>query len=56
MRRRKKERQCKRHADCFANKSGECLILVNTDFGKRECPFYKTSEQLKAERMSREER
>lgn len=27
---------------CFANIENRCRILNNTDFGCRECPFFKT--------------
>lgn len=28
--------------DCQRYSSGKCLCLMDTDFGKRTCPFYKT--------------
>lgn len=31
-------------SDCFACEFGNCTILTNNDFGKRECPFYKKQE------------
>ncbi len=37
---------CNKHSDCFAHISGFCLILELTDFGNRDCPFYKTVENL----------
>lgn len=33
--------KCGMHKDCFAYDEGECTILKDTDFGKRDCPFYK---------------
>lgn len=33
---------CDKHVDCFANKGGECICLIDTDFNGRDCPFYKT--------------
>ncbi len=30
----------KKHRDCFANESGLCKCLGDTNF-KEECPFYK---------------
>lgn len=33
--------------DCFACKDGKCELLTDNDFGKRECPFYKTEEEVK---------
>lgn len=34
--------RCKKHIDCKANYSGKCIALNNTDFGNRDCPFYKS--------------
>lgn len=34
--------RCKKHIDCKANYSGKCIALNNTDFGERDCPFYKS--------------
>lgn len=31
--------------NCFANRDGVCMALGDTNFGGRECPFYKTKEQ-----------
>lgn len=30
---------------CFAYKNGSCRALQDTDFGKKPCPFYKTTKQ-----------
>lgn len=30
-----------RRKDCFAYKNGTCLVLKNTDFGYRECCYFK---------------
>ena len=31
---------------CFANNGNEkCTVLRNTNFGEKDCPFYKTREQ-----------
>ena len=27
--------------DCRANHEGDCVALIDNDFGERECPFYK---------------
>ena len=35
--------------DCFANLDGKCVLLLDNDFGNRECPFYKTKKQAEAE-------
>lgn len=35
--------------ECFACENGLCLILTSNDFGKRECPFFKTAEQVERE-------
>ena len=44
---KKKEptKSCKQKK-CFANESGGCRILFDTDFGERECPFYKTDSSM----------
>ena len=34
------EPPCER-SGCFACENGRCKILINNDFGERECPFYK---------------
>lgn len=34
-----------KHKDCFANKSGYCISLNNTDFPYK-CPFYKREEDF----------
>lgn len=36
--------------ECFACEDGYCLILTNNKFGERECPFFKTREQVEKER------
>lgn len=41
---------CDVHNDCFANKDGCCTVLKDTDFGKKDCPFYKTSEAVRDSR------
>lgn len=43
----------KQKADCFANVSGQCRILINADFKERDCPFYKTQEQCTEENQQR---
>lgn len=35
---------------CFAYKSGKCVILIDNNFGKRKCPFYKSQAQFERER------
>lgn len=42
--------------ECFAYKSGCCSILRDNDFGKRKCPFYKTSKQRQMEQKRCRER
>ncbi len=32
---------CNHHKDCFAYSRGHCTILNNTDFGDKDCAFYK---------------
>ena len=34
--------RCKKHIDCKANYSGKCIALNDTNFGERDCPFYKS--------------
>lgn len=36
--------------DCFANNGRTCWVLTSNDFNGRECPFYKTKDQLDTER------
>lgn len=39
------------HQDCFARQADDtCWALEDTDFGDRDCPFYKSSEQNRRER------
>ena len=40
---------CPEHKDCFANTGGHCTCLMNNDFGRRRCPFYKKKEQYESE-------
>lgn len=40
--------KCSSHTDCHAFKRGGCIALSDTDFGGKNCPFYKTrTEHLK---------
>ena len=48
-------RKC-RECGCFANKKGICEALSDTDFGGRECPFFKTKEDAETERLDALER
>jgi len=34
---------------CISNYNKICNILNNTDFGKKECPFYKEKKDTKEE-------
>lgn len=36
--------------ECFANNEKHCVILTKKDFGTRECPFFKTREQVEKEK------
>lgn len=41
---------CKdKRGNCFSLVNGKCRILDDTEFEKRNCPFYKTKEQYKKE-------
>ena len=45
------------HYDCFARSNrGVCHALSDTHFGYRDCPFYKTKEQIDKEERERLER
>ena len=39
------------HTDCFSNRGGLCRLLNNTDFNKKDCPFYATNEQVQESRQ-----
>ena len=43
-------------SDCFCFFHGFCRLLVETDFGKRTCPFYKTGAQAEEDARKRLER
>jgi hypothetical protein len=45
-----------RRKDCFAYALGDCRILIDTDFGWKKCPFYKTREQAEEDVLKRKER
>lgn len=36
--------------DCFAHKDGHCVVLTDTTFKEKECPFHKTNDQVKEEK------
>ncbi|HIR70961.1 MAG TPA: hypothetical protein IAA55_06745 [Candidatus Pullilachnospira gallistercoris] len=40
---------CKAHSDCHAFQDGRCAALADTDFGGRDCPFYKNREENRKE-------
>lgn len=40
---------CKAHPDCHAFQDGRCAALADTDFGGRDCPFYKDREANRKE-------
>lgn len=42
--------------DCFGCDRGRCHVLVDNDFGERECPFFKTTDQYQADRRASRER
>lgn len=42
--------------ECFGNNDGYCVVLANNEFGNRECPFFKTKEQVKEEKAYCEQR
>ena len=47
-----KDISCKKK-DCFANVKGTCSILCDTNFGKRECPFFKPKKEDKQQEYSK---
>lgn len=44
-----REPNCNRE-DCFACKHGKCVVLNKNNFGGRECPFFKSNEQVAKEK------
>ncbi len=36
-------------SDCFGCEEGHCIVLINNNFGERNCPFFKTNEQVEKE-------
>ena len=40
--------------ECFAHEDGKCHALVDTDFGGKPCPFFKTREQIDREEHKRQ--
>ncbi len=36
--------------ECFGNIEGHCFILVDNNFNGKRCPFFKTQEQVEAEK------
>ena len=37
--------------DCFANQKGRCTCLIDTNFGGKCCPFYKSREVIDREQI-----
>ena len=52
---KKSSTKCDRE-ECAAYKEGHCVALIDTDFGGKECPFFKTKEQNTRERAYCRER
>lgn len=48
--------KCVSNHDCAACRDGKCQALINTDFGSRDCPFYKSKEQNMRELLMVEKR
>lgn len=42
--------------DCFAHRRGRCIILHDTGFSGRMCPFFKTPEEFAEGRRQAAER
>ena len=53
--RKKRFHSCRKRS-CAAYDTGYCNALSDTDFGGRECPFYKSDQQNTAERKACRER
>lgn len=39
-----------KRTNCFAYVAGECMILLDTHFGARACPFFKTRAEIARQR------
>lgn len=36
--------------ECFGCEDGRCVVLIDNNFKKMKCPFFKTREQVKQEK------
>lgn len=53
----KEKKRCRQdRAACFAYKEGFCVVLKDTDFGERKCPFFKVHTQAQEEDIRRRQR
>lgn len=43
---------CHTHTDCFANERGYCMVLNDTNFQGKDCPFFKTRAQSRESRRN----
>lgn len=48
---KKKSTKCDMHSDCFAFKGSKCVCLNDTDWGNKECPFYKPESEVDRKQM-----
>ena len=48
--------KCSSHADCHAYKNGECIALIDSNFGTGDCPFYKTRSEYLKDKISAAEK
>jgi len=47
-----RSKQCRfGHNNCAGCRDGKCRILIDQDFKRNECPFFKTREQNERELM-----
>ena len=46
-----KANACFAHPDCFANHDHLCVALMDTNFGERDCPFYKNCNRARTEQV-----
>ncbi len=44
--------KCSKHTDCFANKDGRCICLKDTNFGKKDCAFYKNNKEVSMDEIN----
>ena len=48
------KRDCMSHYDCFANRNGKCLCLLDSSFPGKICPFYKSNKEISIEKIQKD--